>query len=389
MAQLLWNILGSRASDYVYVEFASGAGGPTPYIANFLNRQLRNEGKDEVKLVLSDLQPHLSAWEPLAKKNENISYISQSVDATNCPAPEILLKDVPGVEGKKVMRMFNLAFHHFDVDLAAKILENTVETSDGFWYVINLSMSLPQLTWHFTQYLRAPVATPLVLHPRLVDLAVNNALFTILLLQQPNPSDLHVSDSTCALRFGFRRLRLVTTNTHRRGGASAHEEQGGCQNTEEVEVQKRRVMPHQAGRISELDNMYKGGMSREGYNTPRKDDTKAARQILQKANHDCNKYGRLDFMTNPYVRALPYSFLTHPFYFRTSSSAPIPPDPFSLPVRTGPNQVSLSHASAFPGIYGNSLSDRTVLLGVSGGCNGLRGKDTGIVSFLAPVPCGS
>lgn len=86
-------------------------------------------------MVLSDLKPHLGAWEPLAKKSENLSYIRQGVDAANCPAAESLLKDIPGVERKKVMRLFSLAFHHFDDDLAAKILENTIETSDGFWYV--------------------------------------------------------------------------------------------------------------------------------------------------------------------------------------------------------------------------------------------------------------
>jgi len=90
-------------------------------------------------MVLSDLKPHLSAWEPLAKKSENLSYVPQGVDAANCPAAQSLLKDVPGVKGKKVMRLFSLAFHHFDDDLAANILENTIETSDGFWYESQLS----------------------------------------------------------------------------------------------------------------------------------------------------------------------------------------------------------------------------------------------------------
>jgi len=132
VAQTLSAALGPRISDYVYVDFASGAGGPTPYIERILNKQLRDDGKDEVKMVLSDLKPHLSAWEPLAKKSENLSYIPQGVDAANCPAAQSLLKDVPGVNGKKVMRLFSLAFHHFDDDLAANILENTIETSDGF-----------------------------------------------------------------------------------------------------------------------------------------------------------------------------------------------------------------------------------------------------------------
>lgn len=133
VAKVLSTELGSRIYDYAYVDFASGAGGPTPYIEKQLNAKLRSEGKDDVKFVLSDISPHLSAWSMLAKKSESLSYIEQSIDATNAPTGQTLLKDVPGAQGKKVMRMFSLAFHHFDDDDAARVLENTIETADGFW----------------------------------------------------------------------------------------------------------------------------------------------------------------------------------------------------------------------------------------------------------------
>ncbi|OAG41440.1 hypothetical protein AYO21_04382 [Fonsecaea monophora] len=132
VSRVLSSVLGPRLAQYVYVDFASGAGGPTPYIENHLNSELRATKKEEVKFVLTDISPHVSAWEAAAKKSKNISYIAQSVDATNAPTQEDLLKDVPDTKGKKVMRLFSLAFHHFDDDLAAKILKNTVETSDGF-----------------------------------------------------------------------------------------------------------------------------------------------------------------------------------------------------------------------------------------------------------------
>jgi hypothetical protein len=119
------------------VDFASGAGGPTPYIEEQMNQELRREGKDDVKFVLTDISPHVQAWEAISKSSENISYINQSIDATNAPSADTLLRDVPGVKGKKVMRLFSLAFHHFDDDLAAKVLENTIETSDGFWYELH------------------------------------------------------------------------------------------------------------------------------------------------------------------------------------------------------------------------------------------------------------
>ena len=134
----LSGVLGPRVSDYVYIDFASGSGGPIPYIEKELNEQLRDEGKDEVDFVLSDISPHVNAWGAAAKKSDNLSYIPQSVDATNAPPANTLLKGVAGAPGKKLMRLFCLAFHHFDDDLAGQVLQNTIETSDGFWSVCPL-----------------------------------------------------------------------------------------------------------------------------------------------------------------------------------------------------------------------------------------------------------
>lgn len=133
VARILPEILGSRISDYVYVDFASGAGGPTPYIEKSLNAQLSRAGKRNVDFVLSDISPHISAWSAASKKSEHLSYVPDSVDATNAPSAKILLQNVASTKEKKVMRLFSLAFHHFDDDMAARVLQNTVETADGFW----------------------------------------------------------------------------------------------------------------------------------------------------------------------------------------------------------------------------------------------------------------
>jgi hypothetical protein len=58
----------------------------------------------------------------------NLTFIAKSVDATN--APNDLIDD----NGKKVFRLFNLAFHHFEDPLGKAILKNTMETADGFGY---------------------------------------------------------------------------------------------------------------------------------------------------------------------------------------------------------------------------------------------------------------
>lgn len=155
------SVLGTRVADYVYVDFASGAGGPTPYIEQHLNQTLRDEGrKEDVKFVLTDIKPHVAAWDAVAKKSDNVSYVAQSIDATDVPTADVLLKGVPDVKGKKVMRLFSLAFHHFDDDLASKVLENTIETSDGFWYVQYLGLPLPVDTPDGTLSLQANQAQP-------------------------------------------------------------------------------------------------------------------------------------------------------------------------------------------------------------------------------------
>lgn len=132
-ASILSRVLGDSVSEYAYVDFASGAGGPTPLIERALNRQIaaRNDHTAAVKFVLTDLKPHPEAWRSLAQKSENLSYVAEGVDAAN--APNDLLHNVDGVQGTKIMRLFSLAFHHFDDDLAARILDNTADTADGFW----------------------------------------------------------------------------------------------------------------------------------------------------------------------------------------------------------------------------------------------------------------
>lgn len=49
-----------------------------------------------------------------------------SVDAGDAP------RELGQGQGKKVFRLFNLAFHHFDDELGRRILRNTLQTSEGF-----------------------------------------------------------------------------------------------------------------------------------------------------------------------------------------------------------------------------------------------------------------
>lgn len=152
-ARVLASQLGPRVRSYVYIDFCAGGGGPTPSIEKHLNGSLsssflhrarsksyadaaatgtpaqQNGDSEPVQFVLTDLHPHPDDWAIAARESPNISYEAGSVDAANVP-PELVGRYKR--EGKRVMRLFSLAFHHFDDPLARAILKNTVETSDAF-----------------------------------------------------------------------------------------------------------------------------------------------------------------------------------------------------------------------------------------------------------------
>lgn len=157
VASTLRRVLGGKDNvrKYTFVDFCAGAGGPTPEVERILNAQLLEESESgaeggerkrsgngnsgPVQFVLTDLHPHMEAWTAAAKKSDNLTFIADSVDAANAPR-NLLGKDE---EKKKVFRLFNLAFHHFDDPLAADILRNTLETADGFGFVFFPSPNNP------------------------------------------------------------------------------------------------------------------------------------------------------------------------------------------------------------------------------------------------------
>ena len=96
-----------------------------------------------VDFILTDLFPNTPAWSQAAKRSEHIHYVPQSVDAANAPSDLLAQAGFPtyGTTGtpsgrkassRKIFRLYNLAFHHFDDPLAEAILLNTLSTADGF-----------------------------------------------------------------------------------------------------------------------------------------------------------------------------------------------------------------------------------------------------------------
>ncbi|RSM15952.1 hypothetical protein CEP52_000408 [Fusarium oligoseptatum] len=119
--------LDSSLSSLRFVDFCAGAGGPSPLIEQQVNAYLRNNNREEVDFVLTDIHPNIDAWARISSQNPRIIYDGQSVDASRVPERLTHSKD-----GRQVFRLFSLAFHHFDDDLARRILKDTVERNQGF-----------------------------------------------------------------------------------------------------------------------------------------------------------------------------------------------------------------------------------------------------------------
>lgn len=112
------------ASSFTFVDSCAGAGGPIPIMEPALNKKLRAKGRGPVRFILTDIWPSIPEWKAITKRNENISYIEESVDATKARRL--------AEPGKKECRIFNLCFHHFDDPEAVTVLRSAVESADAF-----------------------------------------------------------------------------------------------------------------------------------------------------------------------------------------------------------------------------------------------------------------
>lgn len=77
---------------------------------------------------MSDIKPNVPAWEKAVRGSRNLSFVAESVDATDPPEAVVSAKRTD----RAVFRVYCLAFHHFDDGLAAKVLQSTLGTADGF-----------------------------------------------------------------------------------------------------------------------------------------------------------------------------------------------------------------------------------------------------------------
>ncbi|WRT65650.1 uncharacterized protein IL334_002595 [Kwoniella shivajii] len=150
---------GDNTSPLRIIDFCSGAGGPIEKIERRMNSNRISQSLSPISFLLTDIHPPISIWEkkyglppkslststptstPSSRReysptsnyylsdsdsqprSKSISYIPDSVDATNAP--------IGLVGGKKHLRTFFLSFHHFNEELARGVLVDAMRGSEG------------------------------------------------------------------------------------------------------------------------------------------------------------------------------------------------------------------------------------------------------------------
>ncbi|KAL3453239.1 hypothetical protein BJX65DRAFT_118001 [Aspergillus insuetus] len=114
----------SDLSSFTFVELCAGARGPTTYIEPRANNHLKEQGKQAVQFVLTDLYPVIDQCKLIAKRQENISYVEKPLDAVKCRRI--------AARGRKECRMLNASFHHFDDETAVAVLSAAIREADAF-----------------------------------------------------------------------------------------------------------------------------------------------------------------------------------------------------------------------------------------------------------------
>ncbi|KAI4133284.1 MAG: hypothetical protein LQ338_000342 [Usnochroma carphineum] len=177
VANTLQSILGPSIKNYTFIDFCSGAGGPTPQFEREINRSLelqaiqkyhaaqanRNAARrnyvnatskengalistisaddddtdPSVDFILTDLFPHIPSWKLACSRSHHLHYIPQPVDACSTPPNLLSLahanpRSHQPAKTRKPFHLFSLAFHHFPDPLARLVLKDALTTSSGF-----------------------------------------------------------------------------------------------------------------------------------------------------------------------------------------------------------------------------------------------------------------
>jgi hypothetical protein len=108
-----------------------------------VNSKRLEKNQKPVPFLLTDIKPHISSWMAASSKSDHLSFIPQSVDATNPPtavtstsatatATATATDPSDFFSSTRIFRLYSLAFHHFPDPLARSVLASTLATADGF-----------------------------------------------------------------------------------------------------------------------------------------------------------------------------------------------------------------------------------------------------------------
>ncbi|KAI4226579.1 MAG: hypothetical protein L6R36_003064 [Xanthoria steineri] len=175
VVKTLQSLLGPSIKDYTFIDFCSGAGGPTPHFEREINKALElesienyhartkkstpsttrrkdanetngtlgtsNSDKNDnstdtsVDFILTDIHPHIPSWRLACSHSPHLHYIPHPIDASAAP-PDLLSQihssSSSTIPHRKPFRLYSLAFHHFSDPLARAVLKDTLRTSSGF-----------------------------------------------------------------------------------------------------------------------------------------------------------------------------------------------------------------------------------------------------------------
>jgi hypothetical protein len=102
-----------------------------------VNKQRFKAGRNPIRFLMTDIKPHIASWKGFAAMSPSLGFIYEPVDATNPPL-HIFGRRPPSVrDGNdrlriRTFRLYCLSFHHFDDEMARKVLRSTLDTSDAF-----------------------------------------------------------------------------------------------------------------------------------------------------------------------------------------------------------------------------------------------------------------
>ena len=127
------------------VDLASGGGGGLLW----LNEELLKSHPD-LKIILTDYYPNLSAFEYTKKQAPNFEYITTSIDARKVP------------ESLKGFRTQFLSLHHFKPDDAVQILQNAVDTQSCIGIFEAQERSIPSILAMLFSPISVLLTTPFI-----------------------------------------------------------------------------------------------------------------------------------------------------------------------------------------------------------------------------------